>query len=88
MTNEQLAKFIKEGDSDDLKPVLWERVKKLLYKKATQEYNRRIMDRHIVHEAVAGLDEPYRSVILRYFFKNMTLEQIGKQEKTFLINKN
>lgn len=37
-------------------------------------YNRRI-----VHEAVAGLDEPYRSVILRYFFKNMTLEQIGKQ---------
>ena len=181
MTNEQLAKFIKEGDSDDLKPVLWERVKKLLYKKATQKYNRRKMyfdkcgvelwdikqacyevylkalygykpdkpflfnsyltypflnvinkilgvrngkennkpldncvsldkplelsddditlgdtlvdeyaesafddiahyyDRRIVHEAVAGLDEPYSSVILRYFFKNMTLEQIGKQ---------
>ena len=30
MTNEQLAEFIQEGDSD-LKPVLWERVKKLLY---------------------------------------------------------
>lgn len=41
MTNEQLAKFIKEGDSEDLKPVLWERVKKLLYAKATAEYNRR-----------------------------------------------
>lgn len=181
MTNEQLAKFIKEGDSDDLKPVLWERVKKLLYKKATQEYNRRKQycdkcgvelwdikqacyevyikaiegykpdkpalfntylsypllnaindmlgvrngkennkpldncssldkpvdlsddnitlgdtladeyaeiafddieldyDRRIVREAVAGLDEPYRSVIIRYFFENMTLEQIGKQ---------
>lgn len=181
MTNKQLAKFIKEGDSDDLKPVLWERVKKLLYKKATQEYNRRKQycdkcgvelwdikqacyevyikaiegykpdkpalfntylsypllnaindmlgvrngkennkpldncssldkpvdlsddnitlgdtladeyaeiafddieldyDRRIVREAVAGLDEPYRSVIIRYFFENMTLEQIGKQ---------
>lgn len=30
MTNEQLAEFIQEGDSD-LKPVLWERVKKLMY---------------------------------------------------------
>lgn len=181
MTNEQLAKFIKEGDSDDLKPVLWERVKKLLYAKATQEYNRRKKycdkcgvelwdikqscyevyikalegykpekpalfntylsypllnaingmlgvrngkennkpldncasldkpievsddnitlgdtladeyaelafddteldyDRRIVREAVAGLDEPYKSVITLYFFKNLTLEQIGKQ---------
>ncbi len=29
MTNEQLAEFIQQGGSDDLKPVLWERVKKL-----------------------------------------------------------
>lgn len=180
MTNEQLAKFIKEGDSEDLKPVLWERVKKLLYAKAAAEYNRRKnycdkcgielwdikqacyevylkalegykpdkpalfntylsypllnvindmlgtrngrennkpldncssldktievsddnltlgdtiadeyaelafedveinCDRRIVREEVAGLEEPYRSVIIRYFFESMTLGQIGE----------
>ncbi len=32
MTNEQLAEFIQEGEADDLKPVLWERVKHLCFK--------------------------------------------------------
>lgn len=41
MTNEQMAEFIKDGNSEDLKPLLWERVKNLLYMRATQEYNRR-----------------------------------------------
>lgn len=39
MTNEQLAEFIQEGDSD-LKPVLWERVKKLLYMFSRRYYSR------------------------------------------------
>lgn len=41
MTNEQIAEFIKDGKSEDLKPLLWERVKNLLYMRATQEYTRR-----------------------------------------------
>lgn len=41
MTNEQLAAFIKEGDSEELKPILWERVKPILYKKADYEYKLR-----------------------------------------------
>lgn len=31
LTNEQLAEFIQQGGGDDLIPVLWERVRKLLY---------------------------------------------------------
>lgn len=41
MTNEQLAAFIKGGESEELKPILWERVKPILYKKAKQEYKSR-----------------------------------------------
>ena len=40
MTNEQLASFIQQGGADDLKPVLWERVKHLMYKLAGQRYSR------------------------------------------------
>ena len=38
MTNEQLAVFIQQGDSDELIPVLWEKVRKLLYLKSEQFY--------------------------------------------------
>lgn len=38
MTNEQLAEFIQQGGADDLKPVLWERVKHLMYKLCGQHY--------------------------------------------------
>lgn len=39
MTNEQLAELIQEGN-DELKPVLWERVKKLLYMFSGRYYSR------------------------------------------------
>lgn len=38
MTNEQLAVFIQQGDSDELIPVLWEKVRKLIYLKSEQFY--------------------------------------------------
>ena len=38
LTNEQLADFIKQGGNDELIPVLWERVKKLLYLLAGRYY--------------------------------------------------
>lgn len=41
MTNEQLAGFIKDGGSDELIPLLWERVRRLLYSKADSEYRKR-----------------------------------------------
>lgn len=39
MTNEQLAEFIKTGGNDELIPILWERVHKLLYVIAKKYYN-------------------------------------------------
>lgn len=39
MTNEQLAVFIQQGGSNNLIPILWERVKKLLYMKAASFYS-------------------------------------------------
>lgn len=38
MTNEQLAGFIKQGGNDELIPILWENVKKLLYKFSDRYY--------------------------------------------------
>ena len=38
MTNEQLAEFIQSGDSDELIPVLWEKVKPLIYMKCEKIY--------------------------------------------------
>lgn len=38
MTNEQLATFICQGESDELIPILWDKVKKLLYMKAESFY--------------------------------------------------
>lgn len=40
MTNEQLAEFIQQGGADDLKPDLYERVRKLLYSMANKSYSR------------------------------------------------
>lgn len=40
MTNEQIASFIQEGGADDLKPVLWERVKHLMFKICGQYFGR------------------------------------------------
>ncbi len=40
MTNEQLAGFIQQGDSNELIPILWERVRKLLYMKSEQAYRK------------------------------------------------
>lgn len=38
MTNEQLATFIQQGGNDELIPILWERVKNLLYMKSDKAY--------------------------------------------------
>lgn len=38
MTNEQLAEYIQLGGSNELIPILWERVKKLLYMKSDNVY--------------------------------------------------
>ncbi len=38
MTNEQLAAFIKQGGNDELIPILWERIRKLMYKKSDEVY--------------------------------------------------
>ena len=38
MTNEQLASFIKQGGSDELIPILWERVRPIFYKFADRYY--------------------------------------------------
>lgn len=40
MTNEQIASFIQEGGADDLKPVLWGRVKHLMYKLCGQYFGK------------------------------------------------
>lgn len=40
MTNEQIAGFIQQGGADDLVPVLWERVKHLMYKLCGQYFGR------------------------------------------------
>lgn len=39
MTNEQIAEFIQAGGADDLKPVLWDRVKHLMFKLAVEYYS-------------------------------------------------
>lgn len=39
MTNEQLAEFIQSGDSDELIPVLWEKIKSLVYMKCDSIYS-------------------------------------------------
>lgn len=38
MTNEQLAEFINAGGNDELIPLLWEKVKKLMYRRAGGYY--------------------------------------------------
>ena len=38
MTNEQLAAFIKQGGNDELIPILWERIRKLMYMKSDKVY--------------------------------------------------
>lgn len=38
MTNEQLATFIHQGGNDELRPLLWDKVKALVYMKAEQYY--------------------------------------------------
>lgn len=54
LTNEQLAEFIQQGGNDDLKPVLWERVRRLLYMRSSR-YFRRYMD-YCTEHGVAELD--------------------------------
>lgn len=39
MTNEQLAAFIKHGGNDELIPILWERIRKLMYMKSDKVYS-------------------------------------------------
>ena len=39
MTNEQLATFIKQGGNDELIPILWERIRKLMYMKSDRVYS-------------------------------------------------
>jgi len=40
VTNEQLADYIKQGGSDELLPLLWERCRKLLYMRSDKYYSR------------------------------------------------
>ena len=40
LTNEQLAEFIQQGGADDLKPVLYDRIKHLMYKLMGQYYGK------------------------------------------------
>lgn len=40
MTNEQLAEFIQQGEAEDLKPVLYDRIKHLMYKLMGQYYGK------------------------------------------------
>ena len=39
MTNEQLAAFIKQGGNEELIPILWERIRKLMYMKSDRVYS-------------------------------------------------
>ena len=39
MTNEQLAGFIQSGVNDELIPILWERIRKLMHMKSDKVYN-------------------------------------------------
>ncbi len=39
MTNEQLAEFIGQGGNDELLPILWERIRKLMYIKSDNVYS-------------------------------------------------
>ena len=39
MTNEQLATFIKQGGNEELIPILWERIRKLMYMKSDRVYS-------------------------------------------------
>ena len=39
MTNEQLAAFIKQGGNDELIPILWERIRKIMYMKSDSVYS-------------------------------------------------
>lgn len=39
MTNEQLAAFIKQGGNDELIPILWERIRKIMYMKSDRVYS-------------------------------------------------
>lgn len=40
MTNEMLADLIRKGDNDELIPVLWDKMKGILYRKAGESYRR------------------------------------------------
>lgn len=39
MTNEQLATLIKQGGNDELIPILWERIRKIMYMKSDRVYS-------------------------------------------------
>lgn len=39
MTNEQLAEYIVQGDNEELKPILWDKIKGFLYNRAESFYN-------------------------------------------------
>ncbi len=54
LTNEQLAEFIQQGGNDDLKPVLWERVRRLMYMRSSR-YFRRYTD-YCTEHGVTELD--------------------------------
>ena len=54
LTDEQLAEFIQQGGNDDLKPVLWERVRRLMYMRSSR-YFRRYTD-YCTEHGVTELD--------------------------------
>jgi hypothetical protein len=51
MTNEQMCAFIAEGDSDELIPLLWEKVRKLCHMLAEKRYSK-----HTERAAACGIE--------------------------------
>ena len=54
MTNEQLAELIGQGGNDELIPLLWEKVRRLVYMQCDRIY-RRAPERFISHGIVLSL---------------------------------
>lgn len=95
MTNEQLAAFIQKGGNDELIPILWENVRKLLYMKSESLYrlHKESCDRRGVEawdikqvsytaflEAIKAYkaDSGYKfTSFLEYPFKNVVNELLG-----------
>ena len=82
MTNEQLAGFIKQGGADDLKPILWDRVKKLVFMICDRYYTK--YSERFVACGVERCD--YRQACYEAFLKALEAfdEASGKKFTSFM----